>query len=345
MSTDLIDGVGPDHEYMIPTKFIKNPDDMVLWENSIAYQEYLGFILAINEAIKGKSLKYDALPVSPTITKLCGVIKKLDQFINETPPLEQPQRFGNQAFRLWLEKVQNATHELLSEVLPEHLQRALAEVSTYFMESFGNQIRIDYGTGHEISFIMFLCCMFKIGALEPDDKIYAATRVFNDYLKLVRKLQQTYRMEPAGSHGVWSLDDYQFVPFIWGSSQLQAHPKIEPCSFLNPEVVETFADQYMFLSCIAYINQVKKGPFAEHSNQLWGISGVAHWTKVTLGLIKMYRAEVLGKFPVAQHITFGSLLPLKPFLQGRGTDRRFLGMTPPPSTGRSSMQVPSQKPT
>jgi serine/threonine-protein phosphatase 2A activator len=39
------------------------------------------------------------------------------------------------------------------------------------------------------------------------------------------------------------------------------------------------------------------------------ISGVKTWDKVNSGLIKMYRAEVLAKLPVAQHIFFSHLLP------------------------------------
>lgn len=45
---------------------------------------------------------------------------------------------------------------------------------------------------------------------------------------------------------------------------------------------------------MASLPQVKTGPFAEHSNKLYGISGVAEWSKVNSGLIKMYKAEVYG---------------------------------------------------
>ena len=38
--------------------------------------------------------------------------------------------------------------------------------------------------------------------------------------------------------------------------------------------------------------QMKTGPFAEHSNQLWNISAVPNWAKVNQGLIRMYKAEV-----------------------------------------------------
>lgn len=36
------------------------------------------------------------------------------------------------------------------------------ELSTYLNESFGDNMRIDYGTGHELNFMVFLFCINKI---------------------------------------------------------------------------------------------------------------------------------------------------------------------------------------
>ncbi|GFS58740.1 hypothetical protein NPIL_563291 [Nephila pilipes] len=298
-------------DFIVPVKAIYTLADMRKWERSEAYHEYMGFVLAMNEATKGKKIT-DVSITSDFVTKLIGLLDILDNWITEIPPIEQPQRFGNKAFRTFYSKLKEEAESLFKDILPEELHPSAVELAIYLTESIGNSTRIDYGTGHEMSFAMLLCCLFKLGIIKQEESGEVILHVFERYLNLMRKLQVTYRMEPAGSHGVWSLDDYQFLPFIWGSAQLIGNKRIEPRSFPEEGFAESNANEYMFMGCIKFINQVKTGPFSEHSNQLWNISGVVTWEKVNSGLIKMYQKEVLGKFPVIQHVLFGSLLPITP---------------------------------
>lgn len=132
----------------------------------------------------------------------------------------------------------------------------------------------------------------------------------------------------AGSHGVWSLDDFQFVPFIFGSAQLSVNSPIEPAQFVEDEIINEYRKEFMFISCIDYIRQVKTGHFAEHSNQLWSISAVQSWSKISTGLVKMYQKEVLSKFPVIQHVLFGSIFTLNPVKPGTRLPQVRLGYLP-----------------
>jgi len=132
----------------------------------------------------------------------------------------------------------------------------------------------------------------------------------------------TYTLEPAGSHGVWGLDDHCFISYIFGSAQL-ARPISEneamptegsvpgapkPGDVVKAAEVERYRGSNMYFSAIGFINDVKKGPFWEHSPILFDISGIKDgWGKINKGMIKMFNAEVLSKFPVVQHFPFGSM--------------------------------------
>jgi hypothetical protein len=240
-------------------------------------------------------------------------------------------RYGNRAFRQWHARLVRNAVPISRRVIdaaagpaapgaaaaapaggssPRAHEGAEVELAAYLVDAFGNSTRIDYGTGHETNFFVFLYCLGRLGLLTPADLPALALRAFPAYLRVARRLQRTYWLEPAGSHGVWSLDDYHLLAFVIGSAQLLNHRQLRPRAVLDRELVDDFARDYIYLAAVKAICEVKSGaPFAEHSPILADLASLPTWAKVNEQLAKLFRSEVLGKLPVAQHLVFGSLFP------------------------------------
>jgi len=277
----------------------------------VAYDELVGFLSELADAAFGKKLSHDIQLSAPAV-RLNAAFVEMGRWVDEIPPIEQPMRFGNKAFKDWYARMCKYAPELIADLLDGNSMagtEAEAELTTYFIDSMGNSTRIDYGTGHELALFVFLKCLRNLGIFSSDDSSAIVLSVFQHYLQLVRLLQTTYLLEPAGSHGVWGLDDYQFLPFFFGAAQLADQSEIRPHSIHDEEVLEEWHTEYLYLAAVRFVRHMKKGPFWEHSPYLNDISNLDSWQRVASGLLKMYRGEVLGKLPVVQHLKFGRLLP------------------------------------
>lgn len=170
------------------------------------------FIVETQKAVKSSKQTETELP--PHIKPLYDYIEKIQNMLDECPPIDQPMRFGNKAFKNWLDKIISNVDSDLSIIAAggnpdfKNFDKAIPEIREYLIESFGSYERIDYGTGHELNFFIFLYCMCKIGIYSVNDFKPLINVVFQRYLVLMRKIQTYYFLEPAGSHGVWGLDDY-----------------------------------------------------------------------------------------------------------------------------------------
>ncbi|KAF1936390.1 PTPA-domain-containing protein [Clathrospora elynae] len=342
------------YSFAVPAKRIHDGNDVTFFLASRAYADIMTFIFQLNTAMLPRRIKHQDqgtesvkewklndpdVPQPPVVQNLATLLDALTAIIDETPPDPGPRRFGNVSFRTWYDVVRERVPALLDQYLPSEVLAfkstsdvsAKSELEAYLIGSFGSSQRLDYGTGHELSFLAFLGCLWKLGAFtasqDGDQERGIVLGVIEPYFVLIRRLILTYTLEPAGSHGVWGLDDHSFLPYVFGSAQFS--PAIitpadvaaegslpdapHPADVAKTTAVERERSRNMYFSAVGFIYDVKKGPFWEHSNILYDISGVkAGWAKINKGMIKMYNAEVLSKFPVVQHFPFGSLFSFTP---------------------------------
>lgn len=93
-------------------------------------------------------------------------------------------RFGNKAFKVWIAKIRETIHADITEMCKagnpdfKNYESAVPELSEYLIESFGNDERIDYGTGHEMNFYIFMYCMCKINIYNVHDYKELINKVF-----------------------------------------------------------------------------------------------------------------------------------------------------------------------
>ncbi|KAL4911039.1 hypothetical protein BDW74DRAFT_5093 [Aspergillus multicolor] len=334
------------HTFMQPSKRINEGQDVTEFLSSKAYVDLMTFLLQLNrslfptklpdESVQTYTLNSEAVEYSAPVRQLQQLLSKLEAILDEAPPNTGPRRFGNIAFRRWYELVESRAAGFLEECLSKEILQtpssepgaptAEVELLAYFLGSWGSPQRLDYGTGHELSFLAFLAGIWKLHGFPQNspgvEERAIVLGVIQPYLELVRTIIKRYTLEPAGSHGVWGLDDHSFIPYIFGSAQLA--PAISesdripeegslpnapaPGGVTKANIVERERKDNLYFSAIGFIYDVKRGPFWEHSPMLYDISGIpAGWAKINKGMIKMYSAEVLSKFPVVQHFPFGSL--------------------------------------
>lgn len=178
------------HVYATPLKKINEGQDVTRFLVSKAYRDIMAFVLQLNRAMfptlaqnaEGGSghailsweLGSSHVVLSDSVRQLQGLVHTLNAMIDEVPPDPGPRRFGNVSFRRWCEAVEARLPSLFKHHLPapvlSHLDTtpvgAEAELQSYLLGALGSSQRLDYGTGHELSFLAFLGCIWKLGGFE-----------------------------------------------------------------------------------------------------------------------------------------------------------------------------------
>lgn len=186
-SLPVLDPSSP-HKFTKPVKKISDGDDVTRFLSSRAYVDLGAFLMQLNTAMcprlagEGNSEKVrewsldSSIMIPKAVKNIQSILVVIGSIVDEAPPDTGPRRFGNISFRKWFDLLESRVTNLLKGFIPADILNfmpvdeisAADELTSYLIGSFGSSQRLDYGSGHELSFLAFLGCLWKLGYFQKD---------------------------------------------------------------------------------------------------------------------------------------------------------------------------------
>lgn len=319
-----------DASFSLPEKRIHTGDDLKFFKSTTAFARIQFLLAYISDCVSELEIPRSEEDLSNGIEGIITILKKLDSLIDEVAPITGPRRFGNLAYKTWYAKVEETIDPLISQLLEKKnvVQSAKIELAAYLMASLGSLQRLDFGTGHELSFLAFFGGCLFLGLLDSDTGASIEGKeilwIFTHYFQIIRKVVKKYTLEPAGSHGVWGLDDHFHLPYIIGSAQLKGveerhesqdqrkhaarsttkrpqdmsiYGMPRPSAVMNTQIVEDFKYRNMYFGAIAFIYDVSLTSWQILDSLLINVCSIGQTRslfRTLASLIRHLRCPIMG---------------------------------------------------
>lgn len=162
------------HQFTAPQKKIKTQLDMERFSKSTQYSEYMTFICSLQNSVASKPISATNPKLeesqNPHFKEFDNFFKNLQKLVEDTELLPREQaRFGNPAFKTWHASAMELGEKFFEEFLDEERKEAKVELFCYYSDCFGSNVRIDYGTGHEMNFAILMLCLVKLGYFTEEE--------------------------------------------------------------------------------------------------------------------------------------------------------------------------------
>jgi hypothetical protein len=127
------------NDFVTPVRKIFDERDLEEFKKSDARIDIVKFVSMCAKSVVGKKVS-DCTETSPAVTTFVNYMTLLINLIDEIPPIPQPMRYGNKAFRQWHSRMSSESNTFLASFLL-HMSpantAAIIELFPYLTGSFG----------------------------------------------------------------------------------------------------------------------------------------------------------------------------------------------------------------